>query len=258
MPVKIEPLYGGGGDNVIDGSTVSGTAPSATFALSTLASGDPAQRVRWGSGSASITFTAPSPKTGGVLILPVSNADAGSGVVTLSNAAGLSVAVPIPVHTRNGIPRTAALDFSDQGNLTSNAWTLAFSGNSANLIVGGGIGIYPRKAFPGIRWDFAYKHKQAALDEMNAYLHRRRFPFRTSERMLQCSTWIDSDELAELDDVISGGIGTKPGFVWPQLAGVDAFFGLFPEFEAHRVGDVIERYAFAFNFVELSKGKPVF
>lgn len=258
MAVVIEPLYGGGADNILDGATVSGSAPSATYSLATLAKMDPAERVRWGSGSISFTFTLPTSKTGGVFILPVSNADAGTGVVTLSNGAGLSVAVPIPTWTRNGIPRTAALDFSDQGNLTSSTWTVAFSGNTANVVVGGGMGIFPRYAFPGLRWNFSYQHQQAALDESNAYLHRRRFAYRTSERRLSCEVWMDAADLAELDDVFAGGAGVKPGFVWPQLDGIDAFFGTFPDFNAKRVGDVVDRFEVGFVMSELSKGKPVF
>lgn len=258
MPVKIEALYGGGADNILDGATVTGSAPSLSYSLATLAKMDPAERVRWGSGSISFTYTLPVAKTGGVFILPISNADEGEGVVTLSNGAGLSVAVPILPWTRNGIPRTAAIDFSDQSGLTSNTWTVTFSGNSANVICGGGMGIFPRYAFPGLRWNFSYRHQQAALDEPNAYFHRRRFAYRTSERQLSCEVWMDSADLAELDDVVAGGAGVKPGFIWPQLEGIDAFFGTFPPFEAKRVGDVLERFDVGFVFSELSKGKPVF
>jgi hypothetical protein len=52
-----ETIYARGGDNILDGITPTGTAPSTTYSLSTLALMQPAARVRFGATGISLVFT---------------------------------------------------------------------------------------------------------------------------------------------------------------------------------------------------------
>lgn len=253
-------LYGAASENILDGATVTGTTPSTSYYLSTIVTMDPADRIRFDTGNARFDFTLAEAKTGGVLVLPVSNADAGSSVVTLMNGAGLSIPVPIPAHTRNGIPRTTLLDFSTSGNLSSAAWTLLFSGNSVPVTVGGAVGIFPRNVLPGgMKFeDFGGVKERAGLDEYNEYKNRRRFPLRTLERKLDFSLDVPGSSLSVLEDWFDGTDIDQAGYVWPQLEGVDGYFGTLPTaFATKRLGDT-GYFSVQITFAELSKGKPVF
>ncbi len=255
----IQHLYGSAYDNILRDATMGGTTPSTSYSLATMNTMNPADRVRFGSGSCTITWTLATSKTGGVLILPISNADAGSGVVSLTNGAGLNVAVPIPAPYRTGHARTVMLDFSLAGSLTSNSWTLHFSGNSAPVIIGAAVGIFPKQVLPGLRFEFSYAKKYAVSDEPNEYLTRYRFNYRAHERTLNGVIWTPGSSLSVIEDLFDGGNGSaEPGFLAPQLPGIDPCFGTWPDtFNPSRVGDTDE-FSIPLVIRELAKGKPVF
>ena len=255
----IEHLYGSAYDNILRDASLSGSTPSTSYALSTMNTMNPADRVRFGSGSISITWTLSGAKKGEVLVLPMSNADPGTGVVTLSNNGGLSVAVPIPTPYRTGHARTLALDFSTHGGTTASAWTLTFSGNSAPVIMGAAVGIFPKLVLPGLRFEFSYSKKYAVSDEPNEYLSRYRFNFRAHERTLNGVVWTPGSELSVLEDCFDGGDGSaEPGFLAPQLDGIDPCFGTWADtFNPSRVGDT-DQFSVPLVIRELAKGKPVF
>jgi len=145
------PIYGGWLDNILLDATITGTAPSTSYALATLNNGNPGQRVRWGATTVTVTFTLGSSKLGEVITIPMHNITPGSTTVAvLTNAAGLSVNLPVPALQSDGFPPTLAYDFSASTNKTSNAWTLTITSNSANVILGGAIAIYPKKTFTGL------------------------------------------------------------------------------------------------------------
>ena len=132
-----ETLYAQGDDNILAGSTVSGTAPSSTYSLATLLTMQPAARVRWGSPTVSVTFTLDAPARGDVFVLPVSNLEESidgaspESVAVLTNGAGLSVALTIPALQGNGLPGTVCVDLTDaEPNATirtSAVWTLTIA-----------------------------------------------------------------------------------------------------------------------------------
>ena len=144
-------LYGSYADDILAGVTPTGTAPSTTYSLATFQYGNPVNRIRWGTTTVTITWTLGSSKTGGVLIIPMHNFTPGSTtVVTLTNGAGLSKTCTIPALEANGLPPTLAVDFSLSGSLSSNVWNLVIVSNSANVIMGGAVSIYPKKAFSSV------------------------------------------------------------------------------------------------------------
>lgn len=150
---KTIPIYASFEDNILIGSTVTADAsPLSTYSLDTLLSMNPAARVRFGTDTVTITFTLGAAALGEVLIIPMHNLTPGSGsVLTLTNGAGLSVAVTIPaLEAASGFPPTLAVDFSAEVNTTDDVWNLVIASNAANVILGGAVAIYPKKTFENL------------------------------------------------------------------------------------------------------------
>lgn len=138
---SVSALYSRADDSILQGAVVTGTAPLATYALSTLLSGLALARVRWGVTTVQIVLTLPAPRRADVFVPPVWNVDAGASVAVLSNGAGLSQALTVPTIPPNGIPEFAPMDLRigtpTGATRTSNVWTVDITGNSINVIAGG-------------------------------------------------------------------------------------------------------------------------
>jgi hypothetical protein len=261
-----ETIYASGGDNILDGITPTGTAPSTTYSLATLALMQPAARVRWGATGISLVFTLGSAARGDVLVIPVHNLDEGGGspasVLTLTNGAGLSVTVPVPADQANGQASTIVLDLTEAEpnptTRTASVWTLTIAGNSANVTLGGAVAIFgPKRVLnPDLRWGFSLQEQAGRSQTINAHLVRYIVNFRTTERSI-----VASIRTSDLEGVRAwfqeNAAGTAPGLLWTQLAGHDAYLGIWePTFHATNI-EGTEYYDIDLTFTELSKGKPV-
>ncbi len=257
-------IYARGGDNILDGITPTGTAPSSTYALSALALMQPAARVRWGASTVSLVFALGSSLRGDVLVIPAHNLDAGTSptVLTLTNGAGLSLSVPVPADQANGLPATIVLDLVEAEpnptTRTSNSWTLTITSNSVNVTLGGAIAIFgPQRILdPDIRWGYTVREEAGQVITRNDYLTRYVVNLRTYERSI-----VASIRTTDLEGVRAwfheNAAGSAPGLLWPQLTGLDAYLGIWePQFEAVNV-EGTEYYDIRLTFTELSKGKPI-
>lgn len=261
-----ETLYARGGDNILDGITPTGTAPSTTYSLATLALMQPAARVRYGSTSISVVFTLGVAAQGDVLVIPVHNLDEGGGspasVLQLTNNNGLSVNVPIPADQANGLPSTIVLDLTElvpsDSTRTATVWTLTITGNSVDVTLGGAIAIFgpKRVLLPDIGWGFSLQEQAGQSQTINAHLTRYIVNLRTAERTIVAA--IRTSDLAGVRAWFQeNGAGAEPGLLWTQLDGHDAYLGIWDaKFQSVNVPGT-EYYDIALTFVELSKGKPV-
>jgi hypothetical protein len=266
--VSDETIYARGADNILAGLTPTGTAPSSTYALATLALLQPAARVRWGATSISLVFTRGVAAQGDVLVIPAHNLDeSGVGgspasVLTLTNNNGLSETIPVPAALYNGLPGTIAVDLTalepNDSTRTATTWTLTISGNASNVILGGAVAIYgPKRVLnPDLRWDFSLKERAADVNAQNEYFTRYIATLRTYEQVLTAS--IRTSDLAGVRRWFhENASGTKPGLLWTQLGGIDPLFGIWsPEFN-YQIIEGTSYYDIALTFIELSKGKPV-
>lgn len=250
-------------DDVFNAATMSGTAPSASYSLSTLTRRDPATRVRFGSGTVTVTFTLAAPARGDIFVLPCSNLDSGSTVAALTNGAGLNEAITIPALQQQGIPRTAILDLTvaepNATTRTSNVWNLVITGNSVNVTLGGAVFLFtPKRTVDAVQWGLSYEKGHQADEHRNVYASRDRFDFRTTERVLSWQASVEPSELTDLEDCYDANHGiVYPGLLWVQRDELDAYIGTFgPKFRA-RQRDGYFLYDVACDFLELSKGKPV-
>lgn len=221
MAFKI-PVFGGWGDDILQGSTPSGTAPSTSYSLATLLTGNPAARVRFGATTVSIVFTLTGSKEGAVIVLPMHNITPGSTTVAvLSNAAGLSVNLPVPVLGADGWPPTLAYDFSAQSNRTSNVWTLTITGNAANVILGGAIAIYPKKTFTGltdngsVEWQVQQSKTRNMTETPNEYATPYVQDYGTISRKLTFSVTGVSSGIDGVQDWYDSNLGrVRPSLFW--------------------------------------------
>lgn len=251
-------------DDVFADATITSTvAPSSTYSLATLNTQVPAARVRFGSGTVTITWTLGSAARGDIFVLPVSNLDAGTGVATLTNGAGLSVGLTVPAMQANGIPRTLVVDLAlaqpTALTRTSTVWNLVVSGNTANLILGGAAFLFtPKRTLDAIQWGIGYRKTQHVRETMNQYGGRYRVNFRTNTRELDCVARVEAGDLDDLENWYDANAGlTDPGLLWVQRDELDAYIGTWQEvFEARQVGQTFQ-YDVSMQFSELSKGKPV-
>jgi len=258
-----ETVYARGGDNILEDGVVTGTAPLTSYSLATLITRQPAARVRYGATTVTVVVTLSTPALGDIVAIPVSNADAGSGVLVVSNGSGLSVAITIPAVQANGIPNTAIKDLKtavpNAATRTSNVWTFTFTGNSVNLILGGGLAIFgPKRTLdPDMGWGYEYRERHASSNTANEYLTRYTVNYQTTERSVIAS--IRTDDLAGVLAWFQANAGgAAPGLLWPQIAGFDAYYGTWDtDFAAKNVAEGTEFYDVALTFREFSKGLPV-
>lgn len=243
-------------ENILIGGTPAGSAALSSYHREDVISRLPSRRVLYGSTSVTYSVLLSSAKTGAIAILPVSNC--GPAVATLTNGAGLSTAYPIPALPEDNIPLSAILDFSALSNRSSNTWNLVIAANTANVLLGGGFGIYASKRqLPGrnyaygwteIETDFVIAHK-------NYYGTELRYPLTTRERLFEYQfkpTDADLDALRSWHRANRG----QPGVFWPNPSVNEAHYGVWEEFRVTR-SIVPSCHALTMTFRELVKGKPV-
>lgn len=250
-------------ENILRSAVWSGTSPADTYSLDTYEQLNPAARVLYPSGTATVTATITSAR-GDVLVVPVTNATS----LTITNGAGLSESVAIPTMTRNRIPRTIVCDLTalepNNTTRTSTAWHLAFVCSGANLQVGGAIAIYGPKhelAAGDFQWGGTESRTAYGIEHENPYGVRyllTRETHRRSVNLVKLSTQADLTALQDWFDGSDGKYG--PALLWPDPDVNDAYFGTLAEnLEVTRLaptslGDV---FSVGIQFQELSKGRPV-
>lgn len=251
-------------DDIFRNATISGTAPSTSYSLTTLKSGNPQARVLWGVTTVTITWTLGSSLEGKVLVIPVCNIAAGSSIMVLTNGAGLSLPVTVAAPQGNGVSRTLYFDFealASQGARTSNVWHLVITSNTANVIFGGAVACYGAKRTTLFRKEkLSYKKTQAVEITANEYLSEYRVNLTTNQKILTLTALATTTaELQALEDWYDVDAGPEfPGLLKTNYSEFDALYGRWqPTFEANQIGDS-RSYEVPFEFTELPKGKPVF
>jgi hypothetical protein len=248
---------------------VTGTAPLTSYALQNLTFGRPDWRVKWGTGTVTITFTLPGPVLGDVFVLPMSNLDA--SVLTLTNGAGLSVPITILPPTRWS-PDTTAVNLTllqpNNATRTSNVWNLVIAGNSKNVTLGAAVLLYSPvhhliedflAAGPSRRNYVGHSKLSGQTNVQNQYMVRYIQSLQSFEKTITLNHYETSQaSIADFEDWYDANYGGGlPGFLFPNLTLPDeAYYGVWDqtffvrqlEAQLHEV-DV--------KFYELSKGIPL-
>jgi hypothetical protein len=251
-------------DNILAGITPTATvAPSTSYSLSTLASMNPAARVKWSVTTVTITFTITSAQ-GDIFVLPMHNLDPGSSVLTLTNGAGFSHALTIPAVQANGFPPTLVVDLTAlSGTRTSTTWNLVIAGNSVNVQLGGCVAIYgPKRTFLDavIGGYFApefHERETAYISEVvneygTAYVH----DYEAVTRQIEILIRADSPTgLGLIRDWFRANHGRATGSLfWPDTSVVDAYVGRWQTtFDVQHTTAYYKPIPIVFD--ELSKGK---
>lgn len=244
-------IYGHYLDNKAwDATVTANQTPLSGYANSTLVSLNPAARLRYNTGTVTITLTFGSAVTADTFALPVSNL-AGS-VLTLTNGAGLSQAITLPTIPDNRIPLTAVKSFSSSSSTT---WNLVISGNAANVILGGGLWLGAKRTLDrNFRYEFHEIGEQPGPEVTNEYGVDYTPNLRTLVRRLQCEFAATATGRAQLKAWFEDG-RKRPCFFWPDPSVNDAYIGKWAT--TYDVTRGVNVSTLSMEFAELSKGKPV-
>lgn len=256
-------------DDILRDAVWSGTSPSTSYSLATLGLKNPAARVRFGATSATVTATVLSAR-GDILVIPMHNLTPGSSaVLTITNGAGLSQAIPIPALQANSYPATLVVDLSLLVPLaatrTSTVWNFVIAGNAANIILGGAILLYGGKtsflgnaAGDNFQWaGYTERELHYASEVENEYGTRYIADRAAASRSVDVQIAANAAGLIEVRDWYRGCHGRGlPGFFWPDPTVADGYFGLWQrEFS---VGHVYANYhPVQVTFDELAKGQTI-
>lgn len=238
-------------NRVWDATVSASVAPLTSYDLDALKSTNPAERVRWGATSVTVTFTLPTAKAATVFALPASNLQ--GAVLTLTNGAGLSEAVAIPTMPGNQIPLTAVLVFAES---TSATWNLVISGNASNVTLGGGIWIGASEELDrNFRYGWREVEKQPGPEVMNDF-GVEYVPYLGGQLREFACTFIPRDaELPQITRWFKDG-RRRPMLWWPNPSVNDAYVGRWiSDYVAERAHP--KQNPVQAQFRELSKGKPV-
>ena len=241
-------------DNVMwnDPTITADATPTTSYSLDVLKGSNPAARVRFGTGTVTITLTFDAPVTATLFALPVSNL--AGAVLTLTNGAGLSQAVTLPTLPGNRIPLTAIVTFASS---TSAVWHLVISGNAANVILGGclWLGTYRTLAHNYVMGFREITDQPGPAPQVNdygvEYLVNLGVQVRTFEGEFRASGDVADALLAWSQDGRH-----RPTLFWPDPSVNDAFIGHWVEAYT-RQREWLTRSSISLRFRELSKGKPV-
>ncbi len=255
-------IFQGADQNIFDGATItSSPAPSTTYSLTTFSYLRPDWRVKFGSGTVTITWALGSAKLGDILVIPISNLV--TGHVTLTNTAGLSQAIAVPATLRNGLPKTIVVDLSALANRTASSWSLVISGNPVNVTLGGAVALYGPKTALGDRdfkWGYTVRTTGIVGEKVNDHSARFIVNTRAMEREIVLETLATEADADALQAWFEGNNGRGlPGLLWLRPELEDAYLGIWqPTFE--RVvgsGGVPNTNLIKLTFTELSKGIPL-
>ncbi len=230
---KIPAIFARYDDNILLGAAITSTvAPLTSYALTTLALLNPAARVRFGTGTVTITFTIPS-RLGDVFVLPMHNLDPGS-TFQLTNGAGFSHAITVPPKLANGFPPTIVVDLTLlAGTRTSTVWNLVITGNSVNVILGGCVAIYgPKRSLLGVtatdNFEWGYKERETDLlsETTNEYGSDYTLDYGAVLRQIEVNLTPTDTGITTVRDCFRGSHGRAlPSLFWPDPNVVDASFG---------------------------------
>lgn len=251
-------IYARYDDNILAAAAWTGTAPSTSYALATFGYQRPDWRVKFGSGTVTITATVTSAR-GDVIAIPVHNL--GAAVLTLTNNNGLSVAIAAPTALKNGLPATLVVDFSGSasaGTRTATVWNLVIAGNPSNVTLGGLIAIYQKRTFGrDFMWSFHERETAGVVTQTNEYLTRFALDLESSVRAVDVVFNATAQDRLDHKDWFRAGHGSaRPSLFWPDPTVADAYVGTWPDtFDVVR--QVPNVNPVSLTFTELSKGIPI-
>lgn len=261
----LPPIYQRYDDWILAGSTVSGTAPlNATYSLATLLELRPDKRLRFATNSPTVTFTLPTSRRADFFALPMSNTDAGSSVLTLTNGAGLSQVITVPALQPNNLPPTAIIDLRigtpTNATRTSNVWNMVWTSNSVNVTLGGLPWLSgPVRAFDrSFLWNPKESETHAEDEKVNEYGTRNITDLLSSVRQFSCVFGIATDtDRAALRAWYQACHGRAlPSLFWPDPSINDAYVGTWQKtYGADLTFLNLNNVPLVFD--ELSKGIPL-
>lgn len=249
-------------DYILTGATITGTAPSTSYSLSTLGTLNPAARVRFGSGTVTVTFTLGVAAKADLFALPAHNLS--GSVLTLTNGSGLSQTITLPTLPPDNIPLTTIVDLTigtpSAVTRTATVWNLVIVGNAANVILGGAVWLStPNRTFNhNFEWGGSIERRHRGIETVNDYGTAYPQDYETVERWIDCTfPRADVTDRASLHDWYLANHGRwTDSIFWPDPSVNDALLGRWSEAYA-------ERFKFTNNnqiplrFDERPKGKPL-
>jgi hypothetical protein len=247
----------------VPNAVFTGTAPlNSTYSLSDFAFLRPDWRVKFGSGTVTITITLPIAKRADIFALPMHNLS--GAVLTLTNGSGLSQAITLATLSEDSIPLTTVVDLTIgtpvAATRTSNVWNLVISGNAVNVTLGGAIWLSgnSRSFNRNFKWGFTESEQHGlAAEHINEYLTAARLGTFSKTRSLTCQTLARDQGVTDFRAWYRANCGrAHPSLLWPDPSVNDAYLGVWqPELSVVRgypnASDV------ALKFDELSKGIPL-
>lgn len=266
MSLATSAIFQGADQNILDGGTITAdVTPSPTYTVATLGYLRPDWRLKFGTGTVTITWTLTAPALGDILCIPMFNVV--DTHVGLTNGSGLSVSIAVPGTLRNGVPKTIVVDLSildtNAAHRTSDVWHLVISDNPDDVTLGCAIAIYGPKTSLGDRdfqWAYTIRKRGAYTEIYNEYRSRFGQNMLTMERSIDLSTLATDADAEALEGWFDGCNGRgAPGLLWLTPEVEDAFFGIWQDtFERVRGSAQVEdTELIKLRFDELSKGLPL-
>lgn len=245
-------VYGHYLDNKAWNATVTADAtPLTNYANQTLVSAIPSARVRYGTGTVTVTLTFGSAVTADVMALPVSNLQ--GSVLALTNGAGLNEAITLPTLPANRIPKTAIKEFASS---SSTVWNLVITGNTEDVILGGGFWLGAKRTLDrNFRYGWREIEEQPGEEQMNDYGVEYVPFYETQIRRVVCDFKLSATGVDQMKAWHQDG-RKRPSLFWPDRTINDAYIGRW----ASGLEMAREFPTFApltMTFAELCKGKPV-
>jgi hypothetical protein len=139
-------LYQSYADYILANATWSANVtPMATYDVTTLGYLRPDWRIKWATGTVTITATLSGALQGDIVAVPMSNLDAGSLTVTNNGGSGgVNQVIAIPAKSVGGWQPTAWFDLTQTWSVsqrTASVWNFVVTGNSVNLTIGAALWI---------------------------------------------------------------------------------------------------------------------
>lgn len=247
-------------DNILNGITPTGTAPSTSYSLAWFTRQNPAERIAWGATSATITFTRGTVAQGDILCIPMHNLSGSVLSVTNGNSFN-SGTLTIPDQRGNGFPETLVVDMTglaSDATRTDEVWNIVISGNSRDIVLGGAIAIYgPKRTLTqNIEWGYTEFEQQHVVSHENVYGKRLTYDLQSYSRRVEARFDVVSNAQRELlRDWFQLDHGSaRPSLLW--LDTDDATTGYFGTWQDEQ--SIVHRFRgvndMAVTFLELSKG----
>lgn len=219
-------------DILKDAAWTANVAEMTGYSVTSLAYKRPDDRVRWSTGTVTVTATRPGsvPAEGAILVIPMSNLV--TSHVTLTNNSGLSVAIPFPTYATGEIPDTCVVDLTLLAGLTArtaHTWNLVISGNTSNVTLGAAVLIYgPRQAFldRGFEWPYKIEIEAGSFGVENEAKVIYRQGTDTLRRSIELTAICTKRDADLLEGMFKQNFGdSRPGFLWHDVDVQDGFFG---------------------------------